>query len=312
MSLVKTLVVSCNSCGSSDYDLVSKVRDYGLKTCENEFEYVSCKSCSHIYLRNRPDISELATIYPANYTTYSYNEYLGPFLTRLRGIVQKMKIRAILDFAEKEALIADVGCGNGELLRILRQFGPKTWSLVGIDFSEHSAQQLERLGLASITERYEDLNWGDKKPNVIIMNQVIEHLEDPKKAIDKSYEYLATNGILFIETPSAASWDYFLFKNRYWGGWHCPRHWNIYRPDSLKVLLESAGFEVIKVEFLLNPYAWLHSFQYYIGDKLGLKRLASCFQESVLITTAFVSFIDVMQKLMVGRTSNLRIIAKKL
>ena len=62
------------------------------------------------------------------------------------------------------------------------------------------------------------------------MNQLIEHVDSPDLVIKKAHDMLEKDGILFIETPNINSWDFLLFKKRYWG-WHTPRHWYLFNQN---------------------------------------------------------------------------------
>ena len=73
------------------------------------------------------------------------------------------------------------------------------------------SEYLKQLGFEAIQSRFEVVDWQRKKPNLITMNQVIEHLDDPASAIEKAYDMLAPGGYIFIETPSVKSWDFYLF-----------------------------------------------------------------------------------------------------
>jgi len=312
MSLVETVDVNCDYCGHDKHVVVAETKDWGYETCDNIFHYVRCLMCDQVYLKNRPTERELNTIYPNYYTTYSYNDFLGPFLTRVRGIVQKMKIAPIRKFAPPGATVVDVGCGNGELLRIIKQHGDPSWNLVGVDFSDDSMRCLKDLGIAGIKGRFEQLEWKGPRPHVIVLNQVIEHLAAPSTVIRRSFELLAPGGVMIIETPSLEAWDAALFRRRYWGGWHCPRHWNVFTPKTLCRSLESAGFSIDSVVFILHAYGWLHSMQYLFVGQFGFKAFGrKVFAENFLPSLIVVTIIDLIQKLVRGRTSNMRVVARK-
>ena len=82
------------------------------------------------------------------------------------------------------------------------------------------------------------------------MSQVIEHLQDPFDFI-KSVQNISRPGTIFIvETPCPSGLDYFLFKQKYWGGYHFPRHTNLFNKNNLMRLFERPGFLVLKHYFL--------------------------------------------------------------
>lgn len=308
---IKTIDVSCNSCGASVFSEIAKAKDFGYETCANEFIFVQCDECNLVYLRNRPDVSELSTIYPKNYIAYNYDEALGGFINWARNQVQKLKVRPIRKYMKSGGLIADVGCGSAHFLNILKKHGDSSWKLVGIDISPEAIAHLKRHGLQGVLGRFESLDWKLQSPTVIVMNQMIEHFEDPKAVVKKAFELLEPGGVIILETPSLEGWDTFLFRRRYWGGWHTPRHWCIYTERTLGSLLSQNGFEVVEVNYLANPWSWLHSFQYSIGDGLGLKKISKLFEVTNVFALALAVFIDVIQKVMRRKTSNMRIVARK-
>jgi hypothetical protein len=143
------------------------------------------------------------------------------------------------------------------------------------------------------------------------MNQLIEHLDDPSAAVIKAYDILKPGGVLFIETPSTDAWDYRLFRRRYWGGWHTPRHWHLFRVETLSDLVRRSGFKVVETKHILSPNFWLQSIHHFLGERVGTSRLARLFDVSVLPSLVFATAIDVVQVATTGKTSNFRLVAQK-
>jgi SAM-dependent methyltransferase len=143
------------------------------------------------------------------------------------------------------------------------------------------------------------------------MNQLIEHVEDPLAATRKAFEVLRPGGVLIIETPNINSWDARLFQKRYWGGWHAPRHWNLFDSETLSQCVKRAGFDIIEVSYILSPFSWLHSVQYCLREYFGLQRFARWFDVDHFIPLCIVSTLDLIQLGLTGRTANMRLIAKK-
>lgn len=309
MRPIRTVDVACSSCGASEGREVGRTHDYEFRTCSNEFVFVECASCGLVYLRNRPHLDELRTIYPPAY--YDYDEFLGSFIGRLRRRVQRGRIGPIARYAGEGALVMEVGCGNGELLAVMKQYGPPSWRLVGVDFSPEACAMVERRGIEARQARFEAMSWEDRAPDVIIMNQVIEHLDDPSASVRKARELLGPGGVLLVETPSTDSWDGRWFRPRYWGGWHCPRHWNLYNPRTLGALFAREGLQVVETSFLLSPYIWCHSLQNLVADRPGWRAVAPLLSERVLPTLVLVSLLDVVQRATAGRTSNMRLVGQK-
>lgn len=310
---VPTDDVSCVVCGSSRTNgAVCTTRDFCYETCTNEFTYVECADCGNIYLKNRPTIDSLSTIYPKNYLTYDYESSLGPLIFRVRNAVQAKKIEPIRRHARANDKVVDIGCGAGDYLDIIRRHGDPSWHLLGLDFSSEAIERCKARGLDAIEGRVETLESGALSDvGVFVMNQLIEHVEDPGKVLTKCGEMLRPGGVIIMETPNHQAWDAQLFRDRYWGCWHAPRHWNVFSPQSLSDLVKRSGLEVASVEYTLCPFSWVHSVQYWMRERLGWERLGRMLELDNVFALVCGSGMDVIQKVLVGKTSNQRLIARK-
>ncbi|MBP5855624.1 class I SAM-dependent methyltransferase [Marivibrio halodurans] len=313
VGMIETREVDCVLCGTSEVgEEVCVTKDFCYETCENEFHYVACANCGHLYLKNRPALSELSTIYPKNYLTYDYEKSLGNLIFRLRNAVQARKIDPIAHYARPNDTIVDIGCGAGDLLRLMRRYGAPGWRLVGVDFSAEAVKRARADDIEVIEGRIEALPENTLNDvGVFVMNQLIEHVEDPGEVLRSCASMLRPGGVLIMETPNHAAWDPRLFRSRYWGCWHAPRHWNIFDAESLGSLAERNGFEVVAEDYTLNPFGWLHSIQYWMRERVGWWRLGRKFDVDNVFALAAASALDVLQKLFSGKTSNLRLICRR-
>lgn len=302
----------CNNCGSRDFAPFASSQDYEFASCQNVFEFVLCNRCGLIWLSNRPALSELGRIYSDEHSGYrNYREYLGSFIATMRDRVQSSKVDVFRRYAGDEAVIADIGCGEGALLHLLRRLGPAGWTLIGVEFLEEFAERLRTDGFLALQGRFEAIDWDAPRPDVIVMNQVIEHLDDPQAVTARAHELLNPGGVFVVETPCMGSWDQRLFRDRWWGGWHTPRHWHLFTEATLRQTFERHGFEVREVTYLLNPWAWLQSLRFWFGRKAGWPRIGELFQVNSLPMLGAATSVDLVQRQLTGRTSNIRVVGQK-
>lgn len=307
--LIETTEVACSTCGSRDTDEVGRSRDYEFATCDNEFVFVRCRQCGLTYLRNRPTPQTLGIIYPPSY--YRYAAFLGPVTTRLRAIVQGGRVRMVRGLVPAGSTVMEVGCGEGQLLQALAADGDPTWRVVGVDISEEACEALRRTGLEMHCAQFEQLDWPEGTVDLVIMNQVIEHLADPRACVAKATALLRAGGRLLIETPSVGSWDRDWVARDRWGGWHCPRHWSLYTRESLSALLEQQGLRVERTAYLLSPFIWAHTLQNVVRDRPRWQWASGLLSERSVPALIAYGLLDTVQRWVTGRTSNMRVIARK-
>ncbi|MFH1537903.1 MAG: methyltransferase domain-containing protein [bacterium] len=308
---MKYIEVQCNNCGSTESRVIAKGPDFEYRCAgDEEFKIVECNSCGLVYLNPKPAPEELAAIYPENYIPYRFDEHLSPIVNKARMTLQKSKVRAISSFAGPDDVIWDVGCGGGFLLQCMQKYGPSGWRLLGIDISERALEKVRSRGIDALCGRFETMDLQPESANIIILNQVIEHLDDPAAVVAKAHSVLKPGGHLFIETPSLDGWDAKLFSPRHWGGWHFPRHWTLYTRETMKKLLEEKGFSIVKLEWLLSPNFWAQSVHHVLVDRGISEKWAQFMDCKNLFVMCFFSALDVFQTLF-GHTSNMRIVGRK-
>lgn len=207
--------------------------------------------------------------------------------------------------------IVDVGCGDGQFLEALNKKNNKSWKLVGVDSSPQAIQSLSSRNIKGVLSNFESMTWLTSPPDVITMFHVIEHVEQPKLFFKKAYQMLRNNGLLIVDTPSFDGWDAKLFKKRYWGGYHTPRHLTIFDKETLTKHLIAAGFEIVSIKYLYSPSFWLLSFNHYFKYEKKWTRLARLFDIRCLPMLGFALVLDFFQKCVRNKTSNIRVVAMK-
>ena len=149
------------------------------------------------------------------------------------------------------------------------------------------------------------------KCDLIVANQLIEHLLYPNLFMQNCYQSLTEGGLLFIETPNFASREFELFKkNGNWGGFHTPKHFNIFSNNSLMNLCEKYGFKVVAHSSIYSPFLWSESIKNYLDNKKYFL-FKPFFSLKNPIALLIYLFIDSLLLLLGKNTSNQRIILRK-
>jgi methionine biosynthesis protein MetW len=103
--------------------------------------------------------------------------------------------------------ILELGCGNGSIISSVAQ-DLNTTSLFGVDINEKALLEAAKKGI--ITHRI-DLNsdfldYPNNSFDIILMEEVIEHLVNPDHALEETFRLLKNGGYLLITTPNLGWW----------------------------------------------------------------------------------------------------------
>jgi SAM-dependent methyltransferase len=135
--------------------------------------------------------------------------------------------------------LLDVGCGPGLLLDEARRRGFDT---VGLELSRASAAHArDRLGLDVRELALEDFD-APGEFDVVVLADVLEHLDDVLGGLDRCARLLALGGVLCVVTPDPASLTARLAGRRWWG--YVPAHTCLVPRATLRELLAARGLVV--------------------------------------------------------------------
>jgi len=299
----------CALCGAATQEPEAYGYDFEYDTASNPFRFVRCASCGHVYLSPRPSPADLGVIYPAHYYTLAGT---GSLVAKLRRIWEGKKVNVYRDaLGAGPKRILDVGCGDGRFLQVLHDFGSREWELVGVDFDPLAVERCRARGFTAHQKRVEDMVAEDGTFDAVVMLQLIEHVEDPVAIARRVFALLRKGGIFVVETPNLAGWDYALFRKRWWGHYHFPRHWNLFSRESLERMLRDAGFVIDRSERLISTSAWTISFGNYFLDRGYPSWFAKFWNfKNPLLLAIFVT-LDSVRARLGAETSNQRVIARK-
>ena len=119
---------------------------------------------------------------------------------------QAEMLTEILRGHQGPAVILDLGCGDGTALATAAKQNPDH-HFAGIDWSADALRQAKTRSLTTIRGTvHTRLPIADRKADVVIMSELIEHLVDPDTAIAEAKRVLKPGGHLLLSTPNLAAW----------------------------------------------------------------------------------------------------------
>lgn len=168
-------------------------------------------------------------------------------------IWHKKRFKEVLDLIEpKRVRYLDVGCNGGLLMAKVAE-KLEAVEIFGLDVSKESIEYVKNkypkfmVQVADCTS----LPFTDDFFDLITCFEVLEHLEDPLKAIAEIKRCLKKRGeaILLIPTNSLLFRFIWYFWTRFGRGrvWY-KKHINRIKASELKKILENMDFEIIKIK----------------------------------------------------------------
>jgi 2-polyprenyl-3-methyl-5-hydroxy-6-metoxy-1,4-benzoquinol methylase len=169
--------------------------------------------------------------------------------------------------------LLDVGCGAGFLLDAARGRG---YQVRGLDLSPVPAAYARSELALDVTEgSIYDFDAPAGAFDVITIFQTIEHDPDPLALTRRLYELLAPGGALMVTTPAA---DGFVARamGKRWFGYRNVEHVSFFSRQSLRYVLERAGFEIAFLEIehgkrLTAKYVLNRLINYYYNHRTFIR-----------------------------------------
>ncbi|WP_315981280.1 class I SAM-dependent methyltransferase [Aliamphritea spongicola] len=142
-------------------------------------------------------------------------------------------------FGRLDVSVMDFGCGWCETLSYFKEEGMECY---GIDTTPEAIEYGRSLGLNVEVSNLQDLNPFQRKFDVLLMQNVLEHLADPVAVVAEIHKNLLNPGGLFIiDVPNEFNEFQVAGKevNNLEEWWVAPpAHLNYFSSDSLQALLQ--------------------------------------------------------------------------
>lgn len=112
------------------------------------------------------------------------------------------RFNKITNLIEPNTKVVDLGCGSGEYVKFLNDFG-KGCKISGLDFSEAAIKEARKRN-PTCSFFVGDVMDCDKfytEVDYAICFETIEHLSEPTEFLNTVYKILKKGGVLFLTTP---------------------------------------------------------------------------------------------------------------
>ncbi|MEO7315167.1 MAG: methyltransferase domain-containing protein [Ginsengibacter sp.] len=287
----------CCICDTNHARKIGSGMDYEYHSSSQTFSALQCENCGLVYLNPRPAMTEFERIYPSDYHAFNFSEKDFGLVFKIRAWLESRRALSWCKNIPDNAHILDVGCGDGFHLKLLKEYGKKEWQLEGVDFDERAVTMARKSGLTVHQGKVQTANLPKESYDLAFMIQTIEHLDNPPEVLTHINTLLKPGGKLVIVTDNTGSIDFAWFKNRYWGGYHFPRHWNLFNHNSLAALAVKTGYTVASIETQVSPVNWVYTCHNYLVGKNAPKWLINRFTlKSTLSLSVFTALDMILQK----------------
>ncbi len=236
--------VRCNLCSGNNAALLfaQDQHGFGLRT-------VLCRSCGLIYLNPRPSAASYDEFYRHWYhrlypSRMAFHD--GKLGGRIAAEVARRRAASYQAFFGEEVRLLELGPGEGAFLSALAASYPQG-QVRGVDLAPAEAELCQSKGLDVVWGRIGQLPEEYLGNTHVAMFHVLEHTLNPLETLRHAARCLRPDGVLFVEVPNIlGSWQGL-------GMIHIAHPYQ-FAPATLTALLRRAGFEVVQLETLEDPF----------------------------------------------------------
>jgi 2-polyprenyl-3-methyl-5-hydroxy-6-metoxy-1,4-benzoquinol methylase len=259
-----TTTLKCLACGSTDTEPWTTTWDAEYLTTSDRFSLHRCRSCGVLFIDPVPS-DRLSEIYPSNY--YSFVASKDSMVHRVKSWLDGRLFKKILAKLPGDSLsVLDVGGGQGWQLNIVRDIDPRVKFTQVVDFDPGAQDLARENGHEYFCGRIEDFET-DRKFDLVLLLNLIEHVEDPLAILKKIRSILSPKGVVLVKTPNHEALDARVFRHKNWGGFHSPRHWVIFTKESFQKIASTAGLKIREFSYTQGAPFWTTSILFGLAEK---------------------------------------------
>ena len=232
-------------CEANDWNITFRTKRFGL---------IQCRRCGSYRLDPRPlQHSDAAPeFYSAFYADLARSGTPRPSIDLPAGARFWLVAKQVPDLGLPGVVAADIGCGEGGLCSQLRQLG---WQqVVGVDVSDIRIRKArERHPQIEFHTSLAEARIAPGSLDLVVLDNVVEHLLDPRAMLAEVRRYLQPEGRLVVITPNMRS-GHFRLLGRRWTPELCPdQHIHLFTVDAMQRLLSALDFRVERLGSIQVP-----------------------------------------------------------
>lgn len=206
-------------------------------------ELVQCSDCSFVIAKEVPTLKEINDIYQKEYFFgMEYFDYKADRIALERNF--KARIKSLKYMINPNDKIIEIGCAYGYFLNLIKD---KVAYHIGFDVTKDGVDYAKKqFGLNATTKDFIEYDIKDNSIDSIFMWDVVEHLVQPDKYIEKISKVLKKDGRVVLTTGDIGALVARIRKGN-WRMIHPPTHIYYFSPKTIQLLLKKYGLEIERV-----------------------------------------------------------------
>ena len=206
-------MIECSICGNKTFNLKfhylkkpKKETDFKINKKKYERFYIECKKCLHLFSLMSFDLNNL---YSKNYSKLTYGKKILKVFHKINNLPNHksdnyFRVKRFNKFFIQKNKIKgkfiDIGSGTGIFPYMLKKLG---LNIDCIEPDENLKKHIVRnLSLNLVKNNYKSIRL-KAKYDVISINKVLEHLDNPKNFLNNILLILKNDGYIYFEVPDA-------------------------------------------------------------------------------------------------------------
>ena len=245
----------CNICNhntqQADTNDLGEIKGNTAKYHEQSFPLWRCPQCKTIHSLEPVNFSEIYADYPLN--------HMRKLDIYARRTLNNLLKRLLTGGINKKSHILDYGCGNGVFSAFLKKRGYQN-----IDNYDPYVEPFSQ----EPTKQYD----------LVVLNDVLEHVEEPSKLLDSAAHFVKQNGLLYVGTADSAGVGSMNDLEQHRMRLHQPFHRKIITQNILLLMGQERNFHELAVYtrsymdtlFPFGNYRFLDEYNAALGHNMDL------------------------------------------
>ena len=218
--------------------------------------YDRCTACGHWFGVHKLDLQDL---YSGDYVQSTYGSRMAATFDKIVSLPKDRsdnsgRCQRLVEFAAKKLTavssptLLDIGSGLGVFPYAMKEAG---WTCTALDPDPNACAHIaERAGVSTINTDFLTADMSSLGTyDVVTLNKVIEHVEDPCSMLRRAASVTTANGFVYVEVPDGdGAAPYGEGREEFF-----VEHHHVFSAASLCTTVERCGLQVAHLDRLVEP-----------------------------------------------------------